>query len=106
MCGIAAILSPDRASRETSMRRMLDALAHRGPDGEGLHHDALVTLGHRRLSIIDLEGAAQEPRRRDTPRRERRDLQLSRIEKGPGAARIQLSYEQRLRAHHRALRAL
>ena len=47
------------------MRRMLDALAHRGPDGEGLHHDALVTLGHRRLSIIDLEGGAQPLRSPD-----------------------------------------
>jgi asparagine synthase (glutamine-hydrolysing) len=38
---------------------MLDALAHRGPDGEGIYHDELVTLGHRRLSIIDLAGGQQ-----------------------------------------------
>ncbi len=38
---------------------MLAALAHRGPDGEGMHHDDFVSLGHRRLSIIDLEGGRQ-----------------------------------------------
>ncbi len=40
---------------------MTDALAHRGPDGEGHHcdHDAHVYLGHRRLAIIDVEGGAQ-----------------------------------------------
>lgn len=41
------------------MRRMLSALQHRGPDGEGVFHDAHVSLGHRRLSIIDLEGGKQ-----------------------------------------------
>jgi len=58
MCGIAGIVDSDPA-RDNAMRRMLDALAHRGPDGEGLHHDELVTLGHRRLSIIDLAGGQQ-----------------------------------------------
>ena len=38
---------------------MLHALRHRGPDGEGVFHDQLVSLGHRRLSIIDLEGGKQ-----------------------------------------------
>jgi asparagine synthase (glutamine-hydrolysing) len=59
MCGLAALLSPDRDTREASMRRMLDALQHRGPDGHGVYHDELATLGHRRLSIIDLAGGAQ-----------------------------------------------
>lgn len=58
MCGIAGIVNSDPA-RDSAMRRMLDALAHRGPDGEGIHHDDLVTLGHRRLSIIDLAGGQQ-----------------------------------------------
>lgn len=58
MCGIAGILSPD-PSRPASMARMLKALEHRGPDGEGVFHDDLVSLGHRRLSIIDLEGGRQ-----------------------------------------------
>jgi asparagine synthase (glutamine-hydrolysing) len=58
MCGIAGIVNTDRA-RDAAMRRMLDALAHRGPDGEGIYHDERATLGHRRLSIIDLAGGQQ-----------------------------------------------
>lgn len=38
---------------------MTDALAHRGPDGRGIHEDAGVGLGHRRLSIIDRAGGHQ-----------------------------------------------
>jgi asparagine synthase (glutamine-hydrolysing) len=41
------------------MQRMLGALSHRGPDGEGVEEDANAILGHRRLSIIDLEGGRQ-----------------------------------------------
>ena len=44
---------------------MLDAIAHRGPDADGTYDDARdgasVTLGHRRLSIIDLSEAANQP---------------------------------------------
>jgi asparagine synthase (glutamine-hydrolysing) len=58
MCGIAGLINND-LGREQALQRMLDALAHRGPDGVGMHHDALATLGHRRLSIIDLEGGQQ-----------------------------------------------
>jgi asparagine synthase (glutamine-hydrolysing) len=64
MCGIAGIVSTDR-QRDIAMRRMLRALAHRGPDGEGIYHEDHVThdngatLGHRRLSIIDLAGGQQ-----------------------------------------------
>lgn len=56
MCGIAGIVAPDAAS---SIERMTRVLAHRGPDGEGYFHDQGIALGHRRLSIIDLEGGAQ-----------------------------------------------
>ena len=58
MCGIAGIISPD-PRREQPLKRMLGALEHRGPDGEGIHHDPDVSLGHRRLSIIDLAGSPQ-----------------------------------------------
>jgi asparagine synthase (glutamine-hydrolysing) len=40
---------------------MTDAIAHRGPDGEGHYCDGPVGLGHRRLSIIDLTDAARQP---------------------------------------------
>lgn len=58
MCGFAAIVSTAE-HRGATLRRMLGALRHRGPDGEGVHDGPFVTLGHRRLSIIDLAGGAQ-----------------------------------------------
>ena len=60
MCGIAGIYRLDGAPVERDLlRRMSSALAHRGPDGEGLYLDGSAGLGHRRLSIIDLAGGAQ-----------------------------------------------
>jgi len=38
---------------------MTRALAHRGPDGEGYYRDSSIALGHRRLSIVDIEGGRQ-----------------------------------------------
>src|SRR5579864_2714066 len=58
MCGIAGIVGPTRELGE-AMQRMLAALRHRGPDGEGIEQDAHAILGHRRLSIIDLAGGRQ-----------------------------------------------
>ena len=59
MCGIAGIISRDRPYGEHAMHRMLEALKLRGPDDEGTYYGAGVTLGQRRLSIIDLEGGHQ-----------------------------------------------
>jgi asparagine synthase (glutamine-hydrolysing) len=58
MCGIAGIVGgpPEGRSR---IDAMLEALRHRGPDGEGRFDDGQAALGHRRLSIIDLEGGRQ-----------------------------------------------
>ena len=47
------------------MRRMLAALVHRGPDGAGMYDGAFAALGHRRLSIIDLDGGRQPLRNAD-----------------------------------------
>lgn len=58
MCGIAGIINSD-PQREQALRRMLAALEHRGPDGEGIHNGEQASLGHRRLSIIDLAGGRQ-----------------------------------------------
>ncbi|HKZ72829.1 MAG TPA: asparagine synthase (glutamine-hydrolyzing) [Steroidobacteraceae bacterium] len=58
MCGIAGIVSESDLP-DGGLRRMLDALAHRGPDGEGIEADSHAAFGHRRLSIIDLEGGRQ-----------------------------------------------
>lgn len=61
MCGIAGIAyhDRDRPVSESLLRRMCDALRHRGPDDEGLHLRGAVGLGMRRLSIIDLPGGKQ-----------------------------------------------
>ena len=40
---------------------MTDAIAHRGPDGEGHYIDGSLGLGHRRLAIIDLSAAGHQP---------------------------------------------
>lgn len=58
MCGIAGIVGPTR-ELGAGMQRMLTALRHRGPDGEGMEQDGNAILGHRRLSIIDLAGGRQ-----------------------------------------------
>lgn len=61
MCGIAGIFHPDAnwPGDEAAVSRMCDAIAHRGPDGAGVWSAPGVTLGHRRLSIIDLAGSPQ-----------------------------------------------
>ncbi|MBW8828576.1 MAG: asparagine synthase (glutamine-hydrolyzing) [Burkholderiales bacterium] len=60
MCGICGIF--DRSGRPVDQRaleRMTTALAHRGPDGEGYYLNREIGMGHRRLSIIDVEGGKQ-----------------------------------------------
>jgi asparagine synthase (glutamine-hydrolysing) len=61
MCGIAGVLYFDPARRADPARimRMTDCIAHRGPDDSGYFVEGPVGLGHRRLSIIDLEGGKQ-----------------------------------------------
>jgi asparagine synthase (glutamine-hydrolysing) len=61
MCGIAGIFHLETAKPvdPERVKRMTDAIAHRGPDGSGVWTAPGVGLGHRRLSIIDLEGGAQ-----------------------------------------------
>ena len=62
MCGIAGLLHLDSApASPVVVQRMTDAIAHRGPDGEGQWLEGNVGLGHRRLAIIDLSPAAHQP---------------------------------------------
>ena len=63
MCGIAGILSPKKKIDLELLKRMTDAIAHRGPDGEGawVDGDSKVGLGHRRLAIIDLTETGKQP---------------------------------------------
>ncbi len=58
MCGIAGIVTSD-PDRQRRVGDMLAAMAHRGPDDEGVDYLDGVALGHRRLSILDLEGGHQ-----------------------------------------------
>ena len=53
MCGIAGIFEKEKDNRPL-MSKMLDAIAHRGPDAKSIYTHQNFTLGHRRLSIIDL----------------------------------------------------
>jgi asparagine synthase (glutamine-hydrolysing) len=61
MCGITgfAALDPSRPLDSAAVRAMLSCIAHRGPDDEGVHTAPGIVLGHRRLSIIDVEGGHQ-----------------------------------------------
>jgi len=61
MCGIAGIFAFDRFQpvAEELAVAMRDSLAHRGPDGTGMHLAPGCALGHRRLAIIDLAGGDQ-----------------------------------------------
>ena len=57
MCGINGITWKDPVLIE----RMNHAVRHRGPDDQGTYVDESVTLGHRRLSIIDLSSLGRQP---------------------------------------------
>ena len=61
MCGIVGLFHPQDASvpEQGRLRRMANAIRHRGPDGDGFHCEPHVGFGHRRLAIVDLAGGAQ-----------------------------------------------
>ena len=62
MCAIVGIVNLTGAPAEhASLQRMTDAVAHRGPDGEGHFVEGAIGLGHRRLAIIDLSPAGRQP---------------------------------------------
>lgn len=63
MCGIAGIIQREPSYRKEQVHQMIDALSHRGPDGEGVwqNQSGTALLGHRRLAIIDTSDAAAQP---------------------------------------------
>lgn len=63
MCGINGIISSTLSKEKllTAVRTMNSCLAHRGPDADGNWQEDQVALGHRRLSIIDLSEAGNQP---------------------------------------------
>lgn len=61
MCGIFGYFSDEDGYSEGLLRRMSQVMSHRGPDAEGFYTLAGLGLGHRRLSIIDVSVAANQP---------------------------------------------
>jgi asparagine synthase (glutamine-hydrolysing) len=62
MCGIAGLIYlTGEAVSPVILKKMTDAIAHRGPDGEGQWIEGNVGIGHRRLAIIDLSPAGHQP---------------------------------------------
>jgi asparagine synthase (glutamine-hydrolysing) len=62
VCGIAGLVHLDGSPvSPVILQKMTDAIAHRGPDGQGHWIDGSVGLGHRRLAIIDLSPAGHQP---------------------------------------------
>src|SRR5690242_5684465 len=61
MCGICGklVFDRERSVSESLVKRMADAIAHRGPDDQGFYCSGQIGLGFRRLSIIDLAGGHQ-----------------------------------------------
>ncbi len=62
MCGVTGVLDLTGAPVAVgTVRAMADAIAHRGPDGEGYFCEGPVGLGHRRLAVIDPSAAGHQP---------------------------------------------
>lgn len=62
MCGIAGIFNTSSLPvKKEDIRKMTDALTHRGPESDGFWVDGTVGLGHRRLAIIDLSEKGRQP---------------------------------------------
>jgi asparagine synthase (glutamine-hydrolysing) len=61
MCGICGKLEfdPEAKVSPNLLKKMADAIVHRGPDDDGYYFDGRIGLGFRRLSIIDLSGGHQ-----------------------------------------------
>lgn len=62
MCGIAGVIGLNGQVVESPLiEKMTRAVAHRGPDGEGVLVESNVGLGHRRLAIVDLSADGAQP---------------------------------------------
>ena len=62
MCGISLVINrDDKSVLENRIRPMNDIIHHRGPDAEGFFYGENFAFGHRRLSILDLTAASNQP---------------------------------------------
>ena len=60
MCGFVGFIDGGDTQQDAGvLRSMTDAIRHRGPDDADYYMDGTISLGFRRLSIIDLEGGRQ-----------------------------------------------
>lgn len=59
MCGICGIVGCN--VEDNLIKAMLESIAHRGPDDEGIFHDENIFLGHRRLSVLDTSQLGHQP---------------------------------------------
>ncbi|MEO8099695.1 MAG: asparagine synthase (glutamine-hydrolyzing) [Acidobacteriota bacterium] len=68
MCGIAGYLEvqPGQTVNPAVLERMTKAIRHRGPDAHGMRQHGPASLGHRRLSIVDLSDAGYQPMSNET----------------------------------------
>ena len=98
MCGINGIYGlQDQEIAKQKVAAMNTCMRHRGPDDEGVYNDEKITLGHRRLSIIDLSAAGHQPMQSYDGRYQlvyngelynykELKFELQRVEKGSGQA--------------------
>jgi len=62
MCGFVVSYHPDGERLPgRQLEKMCDLMAHRGPNYFGTYQDSGISLGHRRLSVIDLSSEANQP---------------------------------------------
>lgn len=63
MCGICGVINFSKVSESAreKIKVINKGLSHRGPDNEGFYNDVFVSLGHRRLSIVDLSENSNQP---------------------------------------------
>lgn len=59
MCGICGIVGCN--VEDNLIKAMLESIAHRGPDDEGIFHNKNIFLGHRRLSVLDTSQLGHQP---------------------------------------------
>ena len=62
MCGISVLINKNGDSVDSQLiKSMTTIISHRGPDAEGFYSQNNIALGHRRLSIIDLDPKSNQP---------------------------------------------
>ena len=65
MCGINGIIYKQNPPDLSEVKRMNNAIKHRGPDSEGIYKFENIILGHQRLSILDLSEKGKQPMTND-----------------------------------------